>query len=392
MPMSTEQILHSPRTSRIADAPTRRSRSRSLAVERAVVYSNNLGEFETRLFLFQHLRRSERRDSRGRRAGTAIGTLCSTPRAATGSRGSPCGTRRSTLASSTTCVDTADPQKRFRNAKPRAARWYRRGPTTPPGRTIQVTTARDRRARGGALRRRSDRRGDRRDRPAQGHVRQAARAQGVQSSLETASTKPSDRSSVRQRRTASASGCRPIRRWGIPRPATWSASDGSGAGSSARRSTSSIVATKVNAMFCRTSSECRADPSRCAFGHDHLAQAGAIRGQHLSFTPPISSTLPRSVTSPVIATSRRTGRRLSTLAIASVTAMPALGPSFGIAPAGKWMCRSLSRNSLSSMSSCVGARANVRVRGVDRLAHHVAELAGDREAARCPACAAPRSA
>ena len=92
------------------------------------------------------------------------------------------------------------------------------------------------------------------------------------------------------------------------------------------------------------------------------------------------------MTSPVIATSRRTGRPLSALAIASVSVMPALGPSFGIAPAGRWMCRSLSRNTLSSMPSCLRARPHVRVRGVDRLAHHVAELSGDRQAARCPAC------
>ncbi len=54
-----------------------------------------------------------------------------------------------------------------------------------------------------------------------------------------------------------------------------------------------------------------------------------------SFTPPISSTLPRSVTSPVTPMSRRTARRLITLAIASVTATPALGPSLGTDPAGK---------------------------------------------------------
>ena len=46
-----------------------------------------------------------------------------------------------------------------------------------------------------------------------------------------------------------------------------------------------------------------------------------------------------------MATSRRTGRRLSTEAMASVTAAPALGPSLGTAPAGKWTWRSLSLKS-----------------------------------------------
>ena len=64
-------------------------------------------------------------------------------------------------------------------------------------------------------------------------------------------------------------------------------------------------------------------PARCA-------------ARTFSFTPPIARTLPRSVISPVIATSLRTGIRPSadTSVVASV--MPADGPSFGIAPSG--MC------------------------------------------------------
>ena len=60
-----------------------------------------------------------------------------------------------------------------------------------------------------------------------------------------------------------------------------------------------------------------------------------------SFKPPIGSTRPRSVISPVIATSLRTGRPdiADTSAVAIVT--PADGPSFGIAPAGTWMCASI---------------------------------------------------
>ena len=77
-----------------------------------------------------------------------------------------------------------------------------------------------------------------------------------------------------------------------------------------------------------------------------------------SFTPPIGSTRPRRVISPVIATSLRTGRPdiAETSAVAIVT--PADGPSFGIAPAGTWTWTSIepSRSSgICSVEACVAA-------------------------------------
>ena len=59
-----------------------------------------------------------------------------------------------------------------------------------------------------------------------------------------------------------------------------------------------------------------------------------------SLRPPIGSTSPRSVISPVMATSQRTGMPVSTETSAVVMAMPALGPSLGVAPSGRWMCMS----------------------------------------------------
>ncbi len=56
----------------------------------------------------------------------------------------------------------------------------------------------------------------------------------------------------------------------------------------------------------------------------------------LSFRPPIGSTCPVSVISPVIATSSRTWRPVSSETSAVAIVIPALGPSFGIAPAGTW--------------------------------------------------------
>ncbi len=69
-----------------------------------------------------------------------------------------------------------------------------------------------------------------------------------------------------------------------------------------------------------------------------------------SFSPPIGSTWPVSVISPVIATSARTGRPDSsdTSAVAIVT--PALGPSFGVAPAGTWMWMSWVANQSSAIA------------------------------------------
>src|SRR5207244_10982923 len=49
------------------------------------------------------------------------------------------------------------------------------------------------------------------------------------------------------------------------------------------------------------------------------------------------SSSPRKEISPVMATSLRTGRPENNEASATKIATPALGPSFGVAPAGTWM-------------------------------------------------------
>ena len=54
-----------------------------------------------------------------------------------------------------------------------------------------------------------------------------------------------------------------------------------------------------------------------------------------SLIPPTGNTRPRSVTSPVIATSSRTQRPVNRDIRAVVTATPAEGPSLGMAPAGR---------------------------------------------------------
>ena len=64
----------------------------------------------------------------------------------------------------------------------------------------------------------------------------------------------------------------------------------------------------------------------------------------LSFSPPIGRTWPVSVISPVIASASRTWRPVSSDSSAVAIVIPALGPSFGIAPAGTWMWMSWVRN------------------------------------------------
>ncbi len=68
-------------------------------------------------------------------------------------------------------------------------------------------------------------------------------------------------------------------------------------------------------------------------------------------SPPIGSTRPWSVTSPVIPTVCRTGRPERSDASAVVIVTPAEGPSLGIAPAGTCTCHSRSSNAPPSMPS-----------------------------------------
>ena len=74
-----------------------------------------------------------------------------------------------------------------------------------------------------------------------------------------------------------------------------------------------------------------------------------------SFTPPTGSTAPRRVASPVIARVGSTLRpvRRDTIAVSMVT--PALGPSFGIAPEGTWMCTSVLSNTSGSIPNSAEA-------------------------------------
>ena len=82
-----------------------------------------------------------------------------------------------------------------------------------------------------------------------------------------------------------------------------------------------------------------------SFGISTVVIPPRSAARSFSFRPPMGSTLPRSVTSPVIATSRRTGMCVSTLTIEVTMATPADGPSLGVAPSGTWTWMSSLSNS-----------------------------------------------
>src|SRR5262249_759129 len=75
-----------------------------------------------------------------------------------------------------------------------------------------------------------------------------------------------------------------------------------------------------------------------------------------SLRPAIGHTWPRSVISPVNATSRRTGMPVITETIAVAMATPAEGPSFGVAPSGTctWMSRLSNKGGLMPKASVRG--------------------------------------
>src|SRR5277367_2302838 len=90
-----------------------------------------------------------------------------------------------------------------------------------------------------------------------------------------------------------------------------------------------------------------------------------------SLRPPIGRTRPRSVISPVMAMSRRTGMPVSIETMTVAMPTPAEGPSFGVAPVEQ---RRLD-------AEVDGARAYVGRRSRNRLLHHVLEIARHRHAA-----------
>lgn len=137
MPVSTEQILHSSAYFENRDPPTTVTLP-AVGGGASSVYSNNLGEFETRLFLFQHLG-DQNGAIRGAAGWDGDRYVLFDTKGGDGIAWLTVWDSKIDAGEFYDLVDTAI-LKRFRNAKPRSADGSSRV-YEAAGRTLQVTTA-----------------------------------------------------------------------------------------------------------------------------------------------------------------------------------------------------------------------------------------------------------
>src|SRR6202035_4662461 len=111
---------------------------------------------------------------------------------------------------------------------------------------------------------------------------------------------------------------------------------GTGARTSAREITSSRRATGMISMPPLIASDISVRSLALSSGISTVLMPPRAAASSFSFKPPIGRTRPRSVISPVMATSCRIGIPVMVETIAVAIATPADGPSFGVAPSGTW--------------------------------------------------------
>ena len=116
----------------------------------------------------------------------------------------------------------------------------------------------------------------------------------------------------------------------------------------ASRTTSSIVFTNTISMPFVISFEISAISGRFLSGTRTFFICAILAANVFSFNPPIGSTRPLNVISPVMATLAQTFFPVTAESIAVAIVMPADGPSFGTAPSGICKCRSCSLKYLLS--------------------------------------------
>ena len=145
-------------------------------------------------------------------------------------------------------------------------------------------------------------------------------------------------------------------------------------GSSARSSTSASAITGWNVISSRTCSgtssrSARFRSGRITWSDPRRARRAPSASARRSAAPgPAAS--PRRSSRPCVCT----GRPVSSEASAVAIVMPALGPSFGIAPAGTWTWNVLLSNAVGIDPELLRPRPDGRQRDLRRLLHHVAEL------------------
>ena len=145
------------------------------------------------------------------------------------------------------------------------------------------------------------------------------------------------------------------------------------------RKTSSASSTKTKES-CRRSSSGTSSRSR-SFRLGRISERIPARcaARTFSLIPPTGSTLPRSVISPVMATSLCTGRRVASEASAVMIVTPAEGPSLGMAPSQPHV-DGLALEELGIDGERLGMGPHVEDGGLRTLAHDVAEHTGQDQA------------
>ena len=121
------------------------------------------------------------------------------------------------------------------------------------------------------------------------------------------------------------------------------------AGSSAAATASSTRSSHTNASCSRTSSGMSSKSLRLRAGSMTRLMPARWAATTFSLMPPTGSTSPRREISPVIAVSERMVRSVISDTSAMNMATPALGPSFGVAPAGTWTWMSVFSNRAASI-------------------------------------------
>src|SRR5260364_237695 len=112
---------------------------------------------------------------------------------------------------------------------------------------------------------------------------------------------------------------------------------GSGMRSSASSSTRSIQRTGTISILFLTTSAISARSLTFSSGMITSRMPPRCAASSFSFNPPIGNTSPLRVISPVIAMSERTGMPVNMETSAVAIAIPAEGPSLGVAPSGTWI-------------------------------------------------------
>ena len=159
-----------------------------------------------------------------------------------------------------------------------------------------------------------------------------------------------------------------------------SAATGATAGSSAQSRTWVTSSARWKVICSRTDSGTSSRSGPLRFGSTTVVRPARCAASTFCLSPPIGSTRPCSVTSPVMPTSARTGRPVSRDTSAVVIVTPADGPSFGHRARRHVHVEAPLVQRVRVDAERIGVRPDVAHRDLRRLLHDVAELTGQGQA------------